>query len=172
LSPSKTRPNGVRIRVAAIWRRKWVRVAAVALTVPCVLLCGIATYYYVSFARLIDTQLHGERERVAPRIFARPLELRVGQSMSAQQLVDRLNDIGYAHRSAADQPGEFADVAEGVVIAPRSSEYRGQTIRVRFPKPPHRRRTPSVRRRRLRSGWRSWSSVTSVRSASSSTHRC
>jgi hypothetical protein len=37
----------VRIQVAAIWRKRWVRLAAVALAIPAVLLCFAATYYYV-----------------------------------------------------------------------------------------------------------------------------
>ena len=31
---------------------------------------------------MIDARLHGERERVLPRVFARPLELRRGQALS------------------------------------------------------------------------------------------
>ena len=59
-------------------------------------------YYYVTLSRLIDARLHGERERVLPRVFARPLELRRGQSMTERQLVDRLNDLGYTLRGRAD----------------------------------------------------------------------
>ena len=46
--------------------------------------------------------------RALPRVFARPLELRRGQWLSSAQLVDRLNDLGYAERPKAEQPGEFA----------------------------------------------------------------
>ncbi len=88
------------------------------------------------FARLIDGQLHGERARVLPRIFARPLELRVGQAMSQQQLVDRLNDLGYAERDTLEKPGEFAVATNLVTIVPRATELRGEAVRVRFPKPP------------------------------------
>ena len=110
--------------------------AALAVFVPLLLLFGAAGYYYVSFARLIDEQLHGERARVLPRIFARPLELRVGQGMSERQLVDRLNDLGYAERPAVDRPGEFAVEDRAVSIMPRSPDFGGQTVHVRFPKPP------------------------------------
>jgi hypothetical protein len=60
-------------RVAAVWRRRWVRLLAVAIAVPAGLLCVATVYYYVGFARLIDARLHGERDRVLPRVFARPL---------------------------------------------------------------------------------------------------
>ena len=32
-------------------------------------------YYYVQFSRIIEARLHGERDRVIPRVFARPLTL-------------------------------------------------------------------------------------------------
>jgi penicillin-binding protein 1B len=121
--------------VTAFWRRRWVRVLAVVALVPAVAIVAAAVYYYVTFARLIDVQLHGERARVLPRIFARPLELRVGQAMSERQLVDRLNDLGYAERPAADKAGEFALEEYAISIVPRSSSFAGKVVRVTFPKP-------------------------------------
>ena len=92
-------------------------------------------YYYVRFARLIDAQLHGERGRVLPRVLARPLELRRGQSLTEQQLVDRLNDLGYAQRVKAEKPGEFAVGLGSVSIKPRVAELKGNVVRVVFQRP-------------------------------------
>jgi penicillin-binding protein 1B len=97
--------------------------------------CFAAGYYYVSFARVIDARLHGERERVFPRVFARPLELRRGQSMSEAQLIDRLNDLGYAQRAAIEKPGEFAIGSSAVALMPRGQRLRGQIVRVVFQRP-------------------------------------
>jgi penicillin-binding protein 1B len=136
LSASKPRSTRLTIRVAAFWRKKWVRVAALVVGVPAVLLTLVGGYYYVRFAKLIDAQLHGERARVLPRIFARPLELRVGQSMGERQLLDRLNDLGYSERPQADKPGEFDVQGDAVSIAPRVPELSGAVVRVVFPKAP------------------------------------
>jgi penicillin-binding protein 1B len=136
LSASKSNRPRLTIRVAAIWRKKWVRVAAVAIGIPVVLLAIVATYYYVQFARLLDAQLHGEHTRVLPRIFARPFELRVGESLSQQQLIDRLNDLGYAEREKPDKAGEFTLEPGAIAIAPRAEQLKGSVVRVRFPKPP------------------------------------
>ena len=125
----------VTVRIAAVWRRRWVRVVAVAIGVPGVLLCVAAVYYYVGFARLIDARLHGERDRVLPRVFARPLELRRGQSLTESQLVDRLNDLGYADRLRPEKPGEFTMGAGDVAIRPRSPNLNGQLVRVIFQRP-------------------------------------
>ena len=125
----------VRIQIAAIWRKRWVRLAAVALAIPAVVLCFAATYYYVRFARLIDARLAGARETVFPRVLARPLELRRGQFMSDRQLIDRLNELGYAQREYAEKLGEFAIGSGTIAIMPRGPELKGQTVRVMFQKP-------------------------------------
>jgi len=139
--------RGVRIRVAAIWRRKWTRVTAAVLSVPIVVLCFAIGYYYVTFARVIDQRLHGERERVLPRVFARPLELRRGQSLTDHQLIDRLNDLGYAERLEPGKPGEFA-VANGIVsILGRAKDLNGRLIKVSFQRP-----VPAVQRAARRPG--------------------
>ena len=82
---------------------------------------------------MIDARLNGERERTLPRVYARPVELRVGQSLSQQDLVSRLNDLGYAQRAVAEQPGEFAIVRNAVTITPRGGGQRGKVVRVAFP---------------------------------------
>ena len=112
------------------------RLGAVALAIPTVLVCIVAGYYYLRFARLIDARLHGERSTVFPRVLARPLELRRGQGMTEQQLVDRLNELGYTHRDRLDKAGEFAIGQGAVAIMPRVPELKGQTVRVVFQPPP------------------------------------
>ena len=94
---------------------------------------GTLTYYYVSFSRLIDARLHGERERTLPRVYARPIVLRQGQAIGQQELIVRLNDLGYAQRGAAEAPGEFAIGRNAVAIMPRSTEFGGRALRVTFP---------------------------------------
>jgi penicillin-binding protein 1B len=133
LSPKKKR-RPLTIRVAAVWRRRWVRVAAVLVAIPTLFLCFAAIYYYVVFARLIDARLSGERERSLPQVFARPLEIRRGQSLTDMQLVDRLNDLGYTQRPEVQKAGEFAIGSGAVAIRPRPKELQGHVARVLFVK--------------------------------------
>ena len=56
--------------------------------------------------------------------------------MTEQQLVDRLNELGYAHRDRLEKAGEFAIGAGAVAIMPRVSELNGQAVRVIFQRPP------------------------------------
>jgi penicillin-binding protein 1B len=126
-TPKKRRPKGR--------RRRWLRY----LLVFCALMAlggAAASYYtYRSFAGLIDERLHGERERTLPRVYARPVELRRGQALSATELVVRLNDLGYAQRPHADRPGEFAVTRDTILLRPRSGEGKGKTIQVTFATP-------------------------------------
>ena len=127
--------SGLKIRLAEWSGIRWVRLTALGLSIPVLICCFALGYYYVSFARLLDARLHGERSTVLPRVFARPLELRRGQSLTAAQLVDRLNDLGYAQRTMFDQPGEFIVGSGDVTIIPRGPEFKGQSVRVVFQRP-------------------------------------
>jgi penicillin-binding protein 1B len=114
-------------------RAGWPLYAFYAAAVFAILASGTLTYYYLSFSRLIDTRLHGERERTLPRVYARPIVLRQGQAIGQQELIVRLNDLGYAQRGTAEAPGEFATGPNAVVIKPRLADLGGRAIRVTFP---------------------------------------
>ena len=109
------------------------RYALYAAAVLAVVSVGALVYYYLSFSRLIDARLSGERERTLPRVYARPLVLRQGQAVSRQELIARLNDLGYAQRAAAEAPGEFAIEPNAVTIMPRSADFADRATRVLFP---------------------------------------
>lgn len=93
---------------------------------------GIA---YVWLSRLVDARLQAGLVRAEPRVFARPFELRRGQALSAAELVDRLNDLGYAQRPHAEQPGEFAVGDAEVAIRVKDGSLEGRLVRALFPGP-------------------------------------
>ena len=66
----------------------------------------VGSFYWIRYGKLIDSKLGGE-QRPVPRIFGRPFELRAGSALSPTQLVQRLNDVGYAERPKVEGPGEF-----------------------------------------------------------------
>ncbi len=123
-------PKGKRGARPAWWRYALLGTAALAI-----LCAGILTYYYISFSRVIDARLHGERERTLPRVYARPVELRRGQSLTELDLIARLNDLGYAQRARSESPGEFTILRNAIAITPRTGELAGKTIRATFPPP-------------------------------------
>jgi len=93
-------------------------------------------YYSVQFSTIIDARLHGERDRVIPRVFARPLTFNTGQVIGPGEVVARLNAVGYAERTRAEQPGEFAIGERLVAFIPRGGEFAGRAVEVGFtPRP-------------------------------------
>ena len=113
-APAKSgKKRGVRLRFA-MPKGRWVRAALVVFGIPFVLGLFVMVYLWVSYGRMIDAKLGGEVQPV-PRIFGRPFEFQAGRALSPAQLVQRLNDIGYAQREKAELPGEFALPAANVV---------------------------------------------------------
>jgi len=117
-------------------RRRLLRILLIVLGIPAIVLSMILGYYYAVFSRLVDERLHGERVRAVPRVYARPMELRKGQALSERQLVDRLNDLGYAEKATAVKPGEFSGGPREVWVVPRGGDAAGKRVRAIFPKPP------------------------------------
>ena len=120
-------------RLAAGLRgRSWKFYTALGVGIPLLLVSIVTSYYYVRFSRMIDARMHGEFQRTEPRIFARPLIIRRGQRITLPQMIDRLNDVGYAQRPQLEQPGQFAIGRDALAMIPRSGSHAGQTIRFTF----------------------------------------
>jgi penicillin-binding protein 1B len=128
--------------------RPWVRYLLYATGTALALSGAVFAYLYVSSAGLVDQRLHGERERTLPRVYARALELRRGQLLSDEDLVARLNDLGYAQRPEVAGPGEFAIARNVITLTPRSGDHAERRVRVTFPAAPNVRQGSAVRRRR------------------------
>ncbi|HUL73545.1 MAG TPA: PBP1A family penicillin-binding protein [Vicinamibacterales bacterium] len=113
-------------------RRSWVRLALIALAVLVVIGTGVGSFYWVKYGRLIDSKLGGE-QRPAPRIFGRAFTLRPGAALSPAQLVQRLNDVGYAERPKVENPGEFSAQGNTVIVGVRPvGQAKPQTVRADF----------------------------------------
>ena len=95
------------------------RILLLAVGLPAVLGFIVICYFWVSDGRLIESKLKGEETRPIPRVFGRSFEIRPGQPLSTQELVQRLNDVGYAERPKPTQGGEFEVTGGSVLMVPR-----------------------------------------------------
>ncbi|MDH4064858.1 MAG: PBP1A family penicillin-binding protein, partial [Acidobacteriota bacterium] len=127
-SQSRSRPRGRR-------RLRLQKPLVILALIGALALSGTLGFQYVQFSRLIDSRLHGERERVIPRVFARPLTLSTGQTIGAAEAIARLNDLGYAERGRADVPGEFAAEGGRVTLIPRAGAHSGRSVVLSFSRP-------------------------------------
>ena len=134
LVPSKSAGPVARTKAprAKRHRRGWKFYAAVGIGVPLLLASVTGAYYYVVFKRMIDARLSGDMQRTDPRVFGRPFEIRRGQWLTPAQLVNRLNDLGYAHRARSSEPGEFTVGRDAIIVIPRIGERKGEITRVVF----------------------------------------
>ena len=124
-----SRPRGWRIRIPKTpWQRALLGIAAGGAIV----LSAVLGYYYVQFSRLIEARVHGERDRVIPRVFARPLILHAGQGLTETELIARLNDVGYTEKARVERAGEFAIDRRAIVLLPRGGDQSGTPVRIVF----------------------------------------
>jgi len=115
--------------------KPWVRRGLIGFAALAVVGVTTIVYLWLHFGHQIDARLAGE-QRPVPRIFGRLLELRPGQSLSQTQLVQRLNDVGYAQRPKPTAPGEFGVTGSSVFVVPRSENpARPKTVRIDFTRP-------------------------------------
>ena len=126
--------RGLKIRLR-FPKARWKRAVLAVMAGGAAFAFGVLAFYYVQFSRIIEARLHGERDRVIPRVFARPLTLHTGQGLSERELVARLNDVGYTERARVERPGEFAVDGKAVVLVPRGGDLAGKPVRIAFAEP-------------------------------------
>jgi penicillin-binding protein 1B len=131
---SRRDPRGAGSRPAR--RRSWLRLLTGAFIAAVVVVLVVIGYLWVSTAWEVDARLHGERTRSLPKVFARAIELRRGQTISLPDLVVRLNDLGYTQTPKVEAPAQFAVEKASVVLTPRTGALKGLAVRVTFSTPP------------------------------------
>jgi penicillin-binding protein 1B len=135
-TPPARRPAPRFSRRLADWiHTPWGRGIAIGLAVIVGVGLIAVTMLWIKYGRMIDAKLSGE-QRPIPRIFGRPLELRAGVALSEAQLVQRLNDVGYASAPSITGPGEFQVDGATVLIAPRAEAGTStHVVRVDYARP-------------------------------------
>lgn len=123
-------PKGVRLRMP-VPRRRWLRRFLKWSAFSFAILFVIAVYFWISYGRMIDERLAGEA-RPVPRIFGQPFEIRQGRGLEPGQLVQRLNDVGYAQRPKPEEPGEFSITGPSIQIMLRDADGKGRFVKVDF----------------------------------------
>src|SRR5690349_14575175 len=94
-SRSKRRPRGMRPLLG--WA---VKLGLVGL----VLFAGFAVY----LDAIVQEKFSGKRWTVPAKVYARPLELFVGQKLAKDDLLKEMDALGYRRESVANGPGAVA----------------------------------------------------------------
>ncbi|MFN3580783.1 MAG: transglycosylase domain-containing protein, partial [Pseudomonas sp.] len=98
-----------------------------------VLFAGLAMY----LDAVVQEKFSGKRWAVPAKVFARPLELYVGQQLSRDDFVAELSALGYRTSSAVRQPGQMSASGSQVDVFSRGFQFfegtePSQRLSVRF----------------------------------------
>ncbi len=87
--------------------------------------------------RRVTAQFEGRRWTLPARVYAQPIELYVGQSLSAKRITEELDRLGYVTRNAVDRPGTYRRSGERVDVHMREFRFSDElqperTLRIGF----------------------------------------
>ncbi len=113
--------------------RAWLGWAIKLSLVGLVVLAGFAVY----LDAIVQEKFSGKRWTIPAKVYARPLELFVGQKLSKEDFLVELDALGYRRESVANGPGAAAVNGNTVDLNTRGFQfYEGlepaQGVRVRF----------------------------------------
>ena len=113
--------------------RPWLGWALKLSLVGLVVLAGFAVY----LDAIVQEKFSGKRWTIPAKVYARPLELFVGQKLSKNDFLTELDALGYRRESATNGPGAAAVNGNTVDLNTRGFQFyegaeQAQAVRVRF----------------------------------------
>lgn len=109
------------------WRRweREVRIGVVSFLLLSLFVFGIFTYYYVHYQRIVDRRMSGQIFAPTAKIYARPVEVDVGDKASVSELEGDLRRAGYSEEGKqSDSPmGHFAVTRGSIDIHPGPQSF-------------------------------------------------
>jgi len=99
------------------------------------LLCGTA--YVVWLDHRVTSEFEGKRWSLPARVYARPLELYIGATVTKDELAKVLNSLGYQHMATLRGPGQYQKQANSIRLINRVFDYwdrqeQSKRIQIRF----------------------------------------
>jgi penicillin-binding protein 1B len=89
------------------------------------LVTGIATYYWISFGRMIDQRLSGHIQQTTARIYAAPMHISTGEAMTVEDMANHLQRAGYSELDISGLPGRYVLHGNEIEIRPSSDSFFG-----------------------------------------------
>jgi penicillin-binding protein 1B len=86
---------------------------------------GVATYYWISYGRMIDLRLSGHIQQTTARIYAIPMRISTGQSLTVAELANHLQRSGYSELDVQGTPGRYILHGAEIEIRPSNESYFG-----------------------------------------------
>ncbi|MDO9624447.1 MAG: penicillin-binding protein 1B [Pseudomonas sp.] len=130
---TRTRSPRSRSKGRSRGMRPWLGWAFKLGLVGLVVLAGFAVY----FDAVVQEKFSGKRWTVPAKVYARPLELFVGQKLAKDDFLKELDALGYRRESAANGPGAVSVAGNNLELHTRGFQFYesrepSQRVRVRF----------------------------------------
>jgi penicillin-binding protein 1B len=122
---SKEAAGKARPRAKAVgWRQyeREIRIGVAAFIVGCLCIFAVFTYYYVKYQKIVDKRMSGQIFAPSAKIYARPVELDVGDKVSISEIETSLRRAGYSVDSSAPI-GHFEANRGNIEIHPGPQSY-------------------------------------------------
>jgi penicillin-binding protein 1B len=91
---------------------------------------GIGTYYWISYGRMIDLRLSGHIQQTTARIYAAPMRIYTGETLTVSDLADHLQRAGYSELEVSGTPGRYVLHGNSIEIHPSSESLFGAKSRL------------------------------------------
>src|SRR6202163_5018046 len=91
---------------------------------------GVTTYYWISYGRMIDLRLSGHIQQTTARIYAAPMKISTGETLTVGELANHLQRAGYSELDVSGTPGRYILHGNEVEIRPSSEAYFGPKNRL------------------------------------------
>jgi penicillin-binding protein 1B len=113
----------------------FLRSVLIAAGVCAIIACSVVGYYYFKYQGIVDARLKEPLFADTAKIYAAPREVRPGQKLSIQLIVNELRSAGYTAEGAAhpSQLGTFTQGVQDITVRPGPQSYHAQdpaTIRI------------------------------------------
>jgi penicillin-binding protein 1B len=95
-----------------------------------VVAAGLGTYYWISYGRMIDLRLSGHIQQTTARIYATPLRIYTGESLTVADLANHLQRAGYSELDVSGTPGRYVLHGSEIEIRPSGESYFGAKNRL------------------------------------------
>ncbi|MBZ5660736.1 MAG: PBP1A family penicillin-binding protein [Acidobacteriia bacterium] len=121
----------MRIRIGRGFWASWFGLALLGTFVFLLLSAtAVATYYWVSYGRMIDLRLSGHIQQTTARIYAAPMRISAGEKLSVADLANHLQRAGYSELDVTGTPGRYILHGNEIEIRPSSESYFGAKNRI------------------------------------------
>jgi penicillin-binding protein 1B len=116
----------LRIRISrSFWASRFGLVLLGAALLVLLTFAGVATHYWIFYGRMIDLRLSGHMQQTTARIYAAPMRIWTGQTLTAGELANHLQRAGYSELNMPGTPGRYILHGNEVEIRPSSESYFG-----------------------------------------------